>query len=244
MSPQNKKFIGPIIFVVLLVALSVVMSKMSEVVPTDGQKKEPPMSTLQPTITVATNDWSDIISHTVSAPPRGSAHAPFTIVEFGDFQCPQCGKERVPLEKLVASSNGNINLYFLQRPFPQIHQFAMASGQAALEAADEGKFWPMYDELYSHQTDLEPGYYSNYAAAIKADPARVSAAASKDSPYAVKLGKSMAFCDDINVQVTPTLIVHDNKAGKVIAIVSGKDQIDKLFKDQPWAVQTASASTK
>ena len=112
--------------------------------------------------------WPAIVQH-AAAPPRGPAHAPYTLAEFGDFQCPQCGKAYPVVEKLLVQNPTQVNLLFVHRPFPKdsqgnvMHQWAIPSAVAADAAAQQGKFWPMYDYLYTHQDDLEPGFYPQYA---------------------------------------------------------------------------------
>ena len=119
--------------------------------------------------------WPEIVAH-AAAPPRGNPHARYTLVEFGDFQCPQCGKARPIIEAMLRQSPDQVNLLFFHRPFPQMHQWALAAAEASEAAAAQGKFWPMYDDLYSHQDDLEPGYYAGYAADIGLDAKTFQAA--------------------------------------------------------------------
>jgi protein-disulfide isomerase len=80
----------------------------------------------------------------------GDAHAPMTLVEYSDFECPICGTSRPILEKFVQERPGQVRLCYL--PFPlQQHPNALPAGQAALFARDHGKFWAVHDGLFENQ---------------------------------------------------------------------------------------------
>jgi len=85
----------------------------------------------------------------------GDVHAPMTLVEYADFECPICGVSRPILEKFVQDRPGQVRLCYL--PFPlQQHPNALPAGQAALFARDHGKFWAVHDGLFENQKRLSP----------------------------------------------------------------------------------------
>src|SRR5436190_17624406 len=85
---------------------------------------------------------------------RGPADAPITIVEYGDYECPDCFNA-VPVIEDVRKTLGN-RLRFIFRHFPQnsIHPHASAAAEAAEAAGDQGKFWEMHAALFKHQKEL------------------------------------------------------------------------------------------
>ncbi len=162
--------------------------------------------------------WPQIVAQ-AAAPARGAATAPYTIAEFGDFQCPQCGKVYPLLETLLKKYPGKVNLLFLHRPFPTLHQWAIPAGQASEIAAASDKFWPMYDILYTSQDNLEPGYYSGYAGQVGLDKAKFKAAF--DSGVGLdKIKADSAFADTLGIESTPTILLRDN-AKKTVTIYVG-----------------------
>lgn len=188
--------------------------------------------------------WPQIVAH-AAAPPRGQTTARYTLAEFGDFQCPQCGKARPLLERLLAQNPAQVNLIFLHRPFPTVHQYAIAAGEASAIAASEGKFWPMYDVLYSHQDDLEPGFYPQYAAVAGLNAEKFKAAQTAgEGKKAIEAASK--FADTLNVQETPTVLVYDSQI-KTVAIyvgLQGTKNVDgspqypgilSLSSSPPWA---------
>lgn len=84
----------------------------------------------------------------------GPADAPITIVEYGDYECPDC-LNAVPMVEEIRQELGD-RLRFVFRHFPQssIHPHASAAAEAAEAAADQGKFWKMHAALFEHQKEL------------------------------------------------------------------------------------------
>lgn len=217
MNSRTGKQIGLLaVFVAMLGALAWGISHFSGAI--DGQKRNSPAPKLDAAKLAAR--WPEIAAH-AAAPARGPAGARYTLAEFGDFQCPQCGKARPVLEGLLARSAGQANLLFLHRPFPNIHPYAIPAGAASAAAAAQGRFWPMYDVLYSHQDDLEPGFYPAYAAEAKLDPARFKAAEASGNGKA-RIAAASKFADTVGVQETPTVLLYDRKA-KTVTVYVGLD---------------------
>ena len=188
--------------------------------------------------------WPEIVAH-AAAPPLGAANARYTLAEFGDFQCPMCGRARPVIESILRKYPAQVNLIFLHCPLPTLHQWAISSGQASEIAAAHGKFWPMYDILYSHQDNLETGFYHGYAEQAGLNPTQFTAAfnAGQGLPP-VKTG--LAFAGSLGVEETPTILLRDNVAKKVTVYIGttgtknadGSPQypgVKDLAANPPWA---------
>jgi len=93
----------------------------------------------------------------------GSATAPVTLLEYGNFECIDCGRV-YPIIKQVRKLLGD-NLRFVFRHFPTVHTHphSLRAAEAAESAAAQQKFWQMHDELFTHQTALEDRDLSHYA---------------------------------------------------------------------------------
>jgi protein-disulfide isomerase len=87
---------------------------------------------------------------------RGNPEAPVTIVEYGDFQCPTCGRYHPILDELLRRYAGKLKLEFHHFPLISIHPNAMGAALAAEAAGDQGKFWEMHDMLFEHQAEWSP----------------------------------------------------------------------------------------
>jgi len=193
--------------------------------------------TMPPAPKPATMDayWSQLLEVTPAA-PRGSKSAPYTIVEFGDFQCPQCGDMRPVLQTELDKLGGKANLMFIQTPLPpSTHPYAIRAAEAAAFAAHYGKFWQMFDLLYTHQNDLEPGNYDQYAESLglSGDAMRQ---ATETRAYSKVVAKSRDLDDKIGIKVTPTVALRDNRAGKFLWVAEAGTGIRKAFADQGWTL--------
>jgi protein-disulfide isomerase len=82
---------------------------------------------------------------------RGAADAKITLVEYGDYQCPTCGRYHPILQELLSRYPGKIKLEYHHFPLVQMHSNAMAAALAAEAAGEQGKFWEMHDLLFQYQ---------------------------------------------------------------------------------------------
>src|SRR5256885_6078466 len=78
----------------------------------------------------------------------GPAEATVTLEEYGDFQCPPCGKLSEPINEL--QKKYNLRVIFRQFPLP-MHANAKEAAFASEAAARQGRFWQMHDVLYREQ---------------------------------------------------------------------------------------------
>jgi len=101
----------------------------------------------------------------------GLASAAVTLVEYGDYECPYCGAA-YPIVKEIQSRMGE-SLRFVFRNFPisTVHPRAEQAAEAAEAADAQGKFWPMHDTLYEHQSRLGSEALHGYAEQLGLDVA-------------------------------------------------------------------------
>jgi protein-disulfide isomerase len=82
----------------------------------------------------------------------GSPTAPVTIYEFTDFECPFCvqffNETRPQLIKQFVDA-GVVRIVARDYPLVQIHPSALIGAVAGRCAAEQGKFWPMYERLFA-----------------------------------------------------------------------------------------------
>jgi protein-disulfide isomerase len=86
---------------------------------------------------------------------EGSLDAPVTIVEFADFQCPFCQKNKATLKALLSKYDGRVKLAFLDFPLTEIHGQAEQAAEAARCAGEQAKFWEYHDDLFADQSKLD-----------------------------------------------------------------------------------------
>jgi protein-disulfide isomerase len=103
---------------------------------------------------------------------QGPEEALVTLVEYGDFQCPHCGRA-YPIVKAVQKTMGK-QMRFVYRHFPisEDHEYAIPAAEASEAAAAQGKFWEMHDLLFEHQDALDEESLAGYARQLGLDVER------------------------------------------------------------------------
>lgn len=84
---------------------------------------------------------------------RGPENAPVTITVFSDFQCPYCARLEPALDQVLAAYPQQVRLVFKQFPL-NMHKFAQPAALASLAARNQGKFWPLHDQLFANYNKL------------------------------------------------------------------------------------------
>ncbi len=82
----------------------------------------------------------------------GSANASVTLVEYSDFQCPACENFYPIVKRLYDESSSTMRLVYRHFPLTQ-HPNAVPAAMASEAASVQGKFWPMFDQLFSNHAD-------------------------------------------------------------------------------------------
>ena len=137
----------------------------------------------------------------------GPDHAPVTLVEYGDFECPSC-KQAAPAVKLILTRFDQ-RLRFVFRAFPleEIHPHAMHASQAAECAGAQGKFWQMHDLLFANQTHLERRHLIEYAQQLDLDVPRFTAELD-DEIYLQRIREHQRSGEYSGVRATPTFFLN------------------------------------
>jgi protein-disulfide isomerase len=87
-------------------------------------------------------------------PQMGSPNAKVTIIEFADYQCPNCRafwRETLPRIKKEYVETGKVRIVFRDFPIQEIHPEATITAIAAECAEDQGKYFEFHDKVYREQ---------------------------------------------------------------------------------------------
>ena len=85
----------------------------------------------------------------------GPDDAPVTLLEYGDFQCPQCARAHPVLRRVQGHFGANLRFFYRHFPLTEIHEYAEAAAESAEYAGAQGRFWEMHDLLYANQDQLD-----------------------------------------------------------------------------------------
>jgi protein-disulfide isomerase len=100
---------------------------------------------------------------------QGPADAPVTLVEYGDYECPHCGRAYPIVKEVQRRLGSKLRFVFRNFPLSESHPHAQHAAEAAEGAAGHGKFWEMHDALYEHQSALDDAYLIGYAVKLGLD---------------------------------------------------------------------------
>ena len=138
----------------------------------------------------------------------GPLHAGVTVVEYGDFECPNCKQAAPAVKLLLERFAGRVRVCFRNFPLEDVHPHALSAAEAAESAGGQGKFWPMHDLLFDHQAHLKPKDLHAYAERIGLDMARFTAEMD-DEVYRQRVREQLRGGLDSGVRATPTFFVND-----------------------------------
>ncbi len=138
----------------------------------------------------------------------GPADAPVTLVEYGDYECPDCGNAYPIIKRLIAEEGARLRFVFRNFPLSNVHPHASVAAQAAEAAAAHGKFWEMHDVLYEHQKNLDDYEMTQFAIKVGLEIYRFDADMAAER-FAPRVSEDFSFGVKSGVNGTPTFFIND-----------------------------------
>ncbi len=162
----------------------------------------------------------------------GDDAAPYTVVEFADYQCNHCKKANEYLHQVMTKTPGRYRLAFRNYPLP-IHAWASKAALAAEAAAEQGKFWEMHDMIFEHQAEMEaPGFkqdkFKEWAVQLGLDLDKFSTDMLSDK-ITMRVATDATAAPQLEVKQTPSFfIIHGSNPPYML---SGNDQLRAAMDD-------------
>jgi protein-disulfide isomerase len=141
---------------------------------------------------------------------QGPADAPVTLVEYGDFECPHCGRAYPMVKEIQERMGSNLRFVFRHFPLTQIHINAEHAAESTEAAAQHGKFWPMHDLLFENQANLENPQLIAYGESLGIDPEWLSQALS-EGRFQPRVREQFLSGVKSGVNGTPTFFVNGSR---------------------------------
>jgi protein-disulfide isomerase len=143
---------------------------------------------------------------------RGAANAPVTLEEYGDFQCPPCGRLAEPLQQIEKDYGSHLRVIFRNFPFT-IHEHAHEAAYAAEAAGLQGRFWEMHDLLYREQAIWANSkevqtLFEAYAGMIQLDVERFKKDMASER-VREKVESDRKLGEALGVKNTPTIFINN-----------------------------------
>jgi protein-disulfide isomerase len=136
----------------------------------------------------------------------GPSHAPVTVVEYGDFECPSCKVAATTPMLLLERFPNKVRFVFRHFPLEEAHPHALQAAETAEAAGAQGKFWQMYDLLFRNQAHLKAADLQRYANELGLNMARY-VAEMDDHIYLQKVRENIEGGRRSHIRATPTFFI-------------------------------------
>ena len=153
----------------------------------------------------------------------GNPEAPFTIVEFGDFECPYCGAAKPVLHELINGSDGQVRLVWRHFPLFEPHPYALTAALAAEAAGHQGAFWPMAGLLFKNQDSLDDASIVRYGEQLGLDTTALVGDTAQRFAGAVRTDYQDGI--DAGVHGTPTLFINGDPYTDGVTVTDLRDTL-------------------
>jgi protein-disulfide isomerase len=136
----------------------------------------------------------------------GPVRAAVTVVEYGDFECPNCKQAAPAVKMLMARFAERVRFVYRHFPLEGVHPHALQAALAAEAAGAQGRFWPMHDLLFKSQSHLTVPQLRGYAESLELDMARYDADMA-GQVYLQRVREHIESGENSGVRGTPTFFV-------------------------------------
>jgi Na+/H+ antiporter NhaA len=140
---------------------------------------------------------------------RGPEEAPVTLVEYGDFECPYCGRAE-PIVRQLLAEFGDVRYVWRHLPLPDVHPHAQLAAEASEAAAAQGAFWEMHDLLLARQDALRTADLVDYAGELGLEVERFQDELREHAGRA-RVEEDVESADMSGVSGTPTFFVNGRR---------------------------------
>jgi Na+/H+ antiporter NhaA len=141
---------------------------------------------------------------------RGSERGPVTLVEYGDYQCPYCGRAEVVVRELLDSFGDDLRYVWRHLPLNDVHPNAQMAAEATEAAGAQGAFWEMNDRLLQNQDQLTPPDLRRHAEELGLDVDRFWDELRRRE-YAERVAEDVASADASGVAGTPGFFINGRR---------------------------------
>ena len=139
---------------------------------------------------------------------HGPASASLTLVEDGDYECPDCGRLFEIIRDLQRELGERLRIVYRHYPLSGVHPRAQEAAEAAQAAGAQDRFWDMHDLLFRNQNALERKHLLTYAESLALDMDRFTAALKKQV-YRQRVREDFRRGVENGVYGTPGLFLND-----------------------------------
>ena len=152
----------------------------------------------------------------------GPESARVVLVEYGDFECPNCAQAYPAVKMLLKRFEHQLRFVYRHFPLTEVHPHAQLAAETAEAAGAQYKFWPMHDLLFTHQAHLKLHDLRRYAGDLEVDLERFDYEMG-DQVYRQRVNEHVEGARRSGVHGTPAFFLN----GQIVDVSFG---LDHLFK--------------
>jgi Na+/H+ antiporter NhaA len=141
---------------------------------------------------------------------RGPDDALVTLVEYGDFECPYCGRAESTIRELLINFGQDVRYVWRHLPLNDVHTHAQIAAEASEAAAAQGRFWDYYDALFEDQRSLAVKDLITRAERLGLDIERFTDDL-REHRHAGRVADDVASADESGVSGTPTFFINGRR---------------------------------
>jgi len=141
---------------------------------------------------------------------QGPENAEVTLVEYGDYECPHCGRAYPIVQRVQKHFGKRLRLIFRNFPLGEMHPHAVAAAETAEFAGAHGKFWEMHDLLFENQESLGEPLFLELATTLKLSPTAMQKAL-EERTYEARVRADFSGGVRSGVNGTPTFFINGHR---------------------------------
>jgi protein-disulfide isomerase len=141
---------------------------------------------------------------------QGLENAAATLVEYGDYECPHCGRAYPVVKRVQRHFGKELRFVFRNFPLSELHPQAESAAETAEFAGVHGKFWEMHDGLFESQKRLGGPIYLELARDLSLSGEDLRQAL-KEGKYTDRVRADFSGGVRSGVNGTPTFFVNGKR---------------------------------
>ena len=167
----------------------------------------------------------------------GSPTAPVEIIEFGDFECPQCSRFATLTEPDIRArmvNPGRIRFRYIDLPL-DMHRNTWNASRAAACADEQGKFWEMHDAIFQTQDQWNSIATNNPDKFLKGLAKQIGLKQDQfdecvdTKKYQAKIQAHLKIANERQVNATPTFYIGKQALTGILAYDEFKHAVDSAI---------------
>ncbi len=159
---------------------------------------------------------------------RGSPAAPIVIVEYGDYECPNCVDGHRVMTAVQRSLGDRLCFVFRHFPLTSAHTLAQAAAECTEAAGSIGLFWEMHDAIFERRSPLSKALLFELGYAMGLDRSALERDLT-DGTFTARVQEDFMSGVRSGANGTPTFFVNDRRYDGFADYDSLMTAVDTLF---------------